>query len=133
MTGIITGTLELVGSCVSFIVKTSFGIVCLAGVAGTVLYVTKPDEKTFDAYLKNEFKKNNPGIVGKFAGTFVSHTSSTAFTDCIVVRFADVTLVDGSKEKFVGGLGTWRHIKSRNPTMHTQFFPDGSSGTTTTY
>lgn len=131
MTSFISGTISVIGGCVSFVVKASFGLAFLGGAAGAALYVTKPDEKTFDSYLRNECKKSVPGFAGKALGVVISNVSSTAFTDNILFRFADISLIDGSKQRYVGVLGTWFDCGSNRPNVsQTRWLSDGTSVTT---
>jgi hypothetical protein len=115
----ITWTLGAIGSTICFVTSTVVSGVCLAGVTGAALYVTKPDEKSFDDFLKKEIRKEipGPGIVGRTVGNAANKISDKIIDDVIICRIATVKL-GPIKRKYVGILGTWFDVTSKYQKFH---------------
>lgn len=121
MTSLMTGAFTTLGSCVGFLVKFVVGGACLVG---TTLYITKPDEKSFDEFLKNECRKPSPDMLGKAYEIVIRNCSTPVFTDYIVAKTVDVYIF-GSKRQYVGFLGTWFSPSPKTKKTTTLIGPDG--------
>ncbi len=94
------------------VIKTSaitFGIIT-ASVAG-ILYVTKPDENMLKKDMESAITNAAPtgvSFVDKLASKVITSTSSTSnIKDYVFVKTADVTTVDGDKQKYIGAFQNW--------------------------
>jgi hypothetical protein len=84
--------------------------ITLAAVAGFAVY-TKPENKTLNKDIESHMMSNSNGPLERAAGKLISKvatkTSTTNIKDYVVVKTADVTFVDGSKQTYIGAFQNW--------------------------
>lgn len=78
---------------------------------GTGLYLTKPNNASFNKYFKNELNKTTKynGYLETIITMSLPYISNTEFNDLIFVNTATVSLGKGTA-LFIGILGNWFEI-----------------------
>ena len=111
---------DLIGSAVSFVVKTTLYVVSFGVVVGGVVIYTKPDTKSFnesyDQYIKSKAQQNVPGMSGVVGSVFSSglrSVSNVEHNDCVFFRTATVTRPEHGPV-FVGALGQWFCVQEKS-------------------
>jgi len=88
-------------------------------ILGIVMYVTKPDEKSFYDYFKKEIQKDritiDPfNIINGTLSYIILQCSTVIFVDMIIFRSVKVSLPDNNNHGlFIGAFGKWFHIPQK--------------------
>lgn len=98
---------NFIGGLVRTAAYTTVGLVGIAVAAGGIAIATKPENKNLSEKVKNDLAKGTNNIGDKVIATAAAKTSTEAIDDYIICKMADVTLVDGTKQTYVGALGGW--------------------------
>ena len=99
---------NLIGTLVETTAITA-GVI-LATVAG-IAYVTKPDDKMLKKDIETQIisESSNPveHLTNKIISKVATGTSTTNVKDFIVLKTADVTFADGTKQNYIGAFQHW--------------------------
>jgi len=109
MSDFVLGAFGLVGSVIKFGFWT---VVTVGTVGGAFLYMTKPDNKSFDKYMNSQIRQNTPPIVSlvpnKVVNVAKSAITTTVVKDYVVVKVAEVTVVGDNKTNYyIGVVQNW--------------------------
>lgn len=108
------GFFDFLGTVIqTTIIATGVTIATAAGFA----YATKPDELMLKKDIETSITSNSGNALEHLADKLMSKvatgTSSTVVKDYVVVKTADVTFADGTKQTYVGVFQNWYPINGR--------------------
>lgn len=108
------------GIILSLLKGTLYLSLGVTAAAAFILYTTKPEDKSFKAYLQTKIKSNmtdevlrSQGLLQNIAGNIFSKVVTSLpdiqIKDYIIFKYAMATL-NGQSAKFIGVLHTWHEL-----------------------